>query len=120
MAAFNWIEFAGHCPICGPNATIRAQCHLASSFNGDDCGRFCHAVYRLGERMRWWLPSDPRFSEWTKGAPDMSDGVVEECCYSDCGRCAAKLYAVIRFRELSPEQVVALGKEDEWPASHPR
>jgi hypothetical protein len=121
MAAYNYVTFEGTCPSCGRGATIRAQVHVASSFDGDDSGRYAHREYQLGERMAWWPPSDRRFSAWSEyGQPGQPPGEALEACYSECRRCRADVFAVIRFRDLVPTEVLAVGAEAEWPQGYLR
>lgn len=120
MSVFNWIDATALCPVCRPLATIRAQSHVAASFDGDERGRFCQALYALGEPMRWWPPGDSRFAEWKAGAHKSDGNFAEECCYSDCLRCGADLYTVIRFSDVKPEEVTAVGTVADWPPAYPR
>jgi hypothetical protein len=124
MGAFNYIVVQAHCPACNTDTDIECQCHIASSFNGDERGWFCHKEYRLGEKMLWWPEGDARHSLWCSN--DVIDGkLVEEfvthgdssleCCYSECTQCKAELFAVIRFRDIAPVELVEVGLEKDWP-----
>ena len=122
MAAFNWIEFQATCPACSRECVVRAQCHVASSYDGDDAGRFHDRSYGLMQAMRWWPPSDPRWSGWREGGhaiDEAGDGAVE-CCYANCGRCGADLFAIIRFASRVPREWIRLGLEEDWPADFSR
>jgi hypothetical protein len=115
MAAFNWIVFGHTCPNCGCEANIKAQCHVASSFDGDDSGRFCDREYRLGERMRWWDEYDGRYASWKADpgiVPDASASKrILECCYARCSSCHAELFAVIAFHDITAVDVQQVGLE---------
>jgi len=67
--------------------------------------------------MAWWARGDRRFDNWP--AESQNGGVEsvfnEEACYSTCENCNAELFVIIRFRENVPEQVVAIGREEDWP-----
>lgn len=124
MSAFNWIIFEARCPACGESARIRAQTHVASSFDGDEHGRFHDLEYGIGQGMRWWGRDDSRFGDWLpekafRKAGDIAAGETE-ACYATCSQCQATLCALLRFRENVPESVVLLAKEDEWPAGYPK
>src|SRR5690606_35681892 len=88
MSAYNWIIFEGHCPVCNTEGTIRAQTHVASSYDGDASGRFHELEYRIGQAMRWWDRDDPRFEDWPAdrefSKPDANAGREEEACYATC------------------------------------
>jgi len=118
MAAYNWIEVEASCPACQALATIRCQTHIASSFDGDGSGRFCHRTYRLGEAMAWWTPDDNRFSGWSADADPKHRPAVEEACYALCEHCKAELYAVIAFENLVPRKLLATGLERDWPDNY--
>ena len=112
MAAYNWIVFREACPKCGNDALIRAQCHVASSFDGDNTGRFCQREYRLGARMKWWDKSDDRYDTWKTTAgtvrPSPGNEDVVERCDADCPACGAELFALIGFRDITPANVLGL------------
>ena len=121
MAAYNWIEIESLCPVCRRQAVIRAQAHIAASFDGDDSGRFCDRTYRLGQRMPWFARSHRNYADWQLD-PDSpaEESDAREACYSECTACGAELFVVIQFREFVPSKVLALGPEDEWPDAYPR
>ena len=122
MAAYNYVKFEQKCPVCKVFSTICAQCHTASSYDGEDGEIFHGHTYSLGERMRWWNRSDPRWSDWnTDGSSIRSDSQVAlESCYSECLNCKHELYAVVRFDNLTPTQVTDVGREEDWPEGYPR
>ena len=117
MAAFNWIVFDGVCPKCLVKTTLRAQCHIGASFDGENGKIFCNGEYKLGEKMRWWPINHPRWRDWitsdrrNTGTAD----VARECCYTECQICGADLYAVIEFVSLSPRLLIDIGLEENWP-----
>jgi len=88
MGAYNWVIIEETCPVCGRKATIRCQTHVASSYGGGPDGRFLDREYRLGERMRWWAPSDPEYPQWrAMGRMDVPlERSDQEACYSTCRR----------------------------------
>ena len=118
MAAYNWIDFEGLCPECGRNAPIRARCYVASSRSGLD-GAFHDREYALGQRLPWWPADHPQFVDWrdVRGSVVLvAASEVRECCRADCRRCDAELFAVIRFVDLVPTAVEAVGYDRNWPA----
>ena len=118
MGAYNWVRFDARCPQCGEQARMRAQCHVASSYDADRDGRFFDIDYAVGQRMRWWSPDDPRHSSWRAGAQiedTLRDRAVE-CCHASCLRCQAALYATIEFESATAMAVADLGLEADWPA----
>jgi hypothetical protein len=123
VGAYNWIVVDATCPACARDVSLRCQTHVASSFDGDARGRFCHRDYRLGEPMAWWPPDSERYSDWrvngrTDG--DMSDTEDEEACYASCPLCAAKLFVALDFRGPRAERIVVLGLESDWPERYVR
>ena len=121
MSAFNWIVIERTCPQCHRHGVIKAQCHVASSFDGDDGGRFHDREYRVGERMRWWDRADPRFEAWKDDAKSDTanpDRMVE-CCYASCSMCNAPLFALVEFEDVTPIAVGDVGLEEDWPAEFP-
>jgi hypothetical protein len=121
MAAFNNIIVEAMCPSCGGFKTIECQTHVASDFNGDQTGRFCHRDYKLGEKMVWWPQSDTRYHNWREGnsvEPVADPRNDVECCYSKCLECKAELYAVIRFEETVPVELLEVGLEKDWPVGY--
>lgn len=117
MAASNRVVFDSKCPKCGTVTSIEAQCHVASSFDGDERGRFCGRVYRLNEEMIWWPKSDARWNKWAEGGePEAGTGdSLQECCYAECTNCGAELYSILRFRPIQPISVIEVGLEEQWP-----
>lgn len=121
MGAFNWVLIEESCPACRRKATIRCQTHVASSFGGGVESRFQDREYQLGEKMRWWSESDPEYSTWRvlgRRDADVEPDSAEEACYSVCTLCGARLYVVLRFRDLTPIAVLAIGQEDKWPLGY--
>ena len=121
MGAYNYIFFDAVCPACGVAGACCAQTHVASSFNGDDRGRFCHRYFELNEPMRWWDRDDPNWVDWIDGADCASrDGVLAiEYCYTDCAHCDADLKAVICFRDAVAIEYRMLRVIPKW-SSGPR
>lgn len=118
MAAFNWINVEALCPACGNVVRLRCQTHVASDYGGDTTGRFHDRDYELGQAMAWWPRDDKRFELWRAGrwrSEDRESAFDAEACYATCSICDASLYVVLRFHENVPEQVVAVGKEEDWP-----
>jgi len=124
MSAYNWIIVEGRCPTCGTETTMRAQTHVASSYDGDASGRFHESEYRVGQAMRWWKRDDPRFQEWPAdrelSRPEANDEREEEACYATCSNCNASLCVVLRFHENLAEAVVSISTEENWPAGYPK
>ena len=119
MGAVNTIKIIHTCPLCQRDAELLCQTHMASSFDGDETGRFCHTTYALGEPMRWWNKHNPLYSSWkcgnlleTTGLPDDTD---MECCYSMCSACEQELYVVISFTDAIPKAVIESGAISNWP-----
>jgi hypothetical protein len=121
MAAYNWIVIEEKCPSCQQWGSIRCQTHVASSYDGDETGRFLDRVYRIGDEMAWWPRGHRKFEVWREeGEPNQPSEYALEACYSKCGGCGAELYAVIRFQHLKPIEVVEVGLESHWPESYAR
>lgn len=121
MSAFNWIEFEKICPYCEGEQCIRAQVHMVSDYNGDDQGRFHDVTYNLGDKMRWWKKLHPDYEKWKNGNKKDTSNIEEdkkECCYAQCLNCNRELYAVIRFSECVPLEVIEFGSEENWPDSY--
>ena len=116
MAAFNYILLEAQCPHCGQQTIQKAQTHIASDFDGDSRGRFVEQEYRLGERMRWFLPEADGFADWMTWGKS-PDGRVREVCASKCERCGAKVYAVIEFIDVTPVDVLEVGPVANWAAA---
>ncbi len=120
MSAFNWINVETSCPKCGSTTNLRCQTHVASNYGGDSRGRFHDRDYRLGERMWWWSKDDDRYPDWmVAGRPGMPkfDSDVE-ACIAECESCGASLCVVLGFREATPERVLSIAAEDEWPGGY--
>jgi hypothetical protein len=124
MAAYNWVVFQATCPVCGRHARVRAQTHVASSFDGDERGRFADREYEIGQALYWWPRTHRAFDTWRDAGivtPDLSEpDRVEDACYARCSGCHAELFAVIVFHVNVPVAVKELGPESAWPARHPR
>jgi hypothetical protein len=123
MGAYNWVRFDARCPRCEASSPIKAQCHIASSYDGDDSGRFHNRIYVVGQTMAWWPRTDRRWPSWTeenRAPSEGQEGVVRECCYANCETCGAELYAVIEFRDLTVVRIVDVGIESLWPADYLR
>ena len=112
MGAYNDLIIEEQCPACGKRATIRCQLHVGASYAGDSRGRFAMNEYRLGQRLLWWPPEHRRFNSWCED-PDRTnaDGTVDECSYADCELCRAELYVGVRFRDLTPIQILGVTVE---------
>lgn len=104
MGAYNWLKFEARCPACGRIAELRAQIHVAASYNGDETGRFFGRTFQLGERMPWFPHDHKKYlKEW-----DASDGVLtplgsgheESCAY--CLSCESELIVTVEFNNLVP------------------
>jgi hypothetical protein len=121
MAAYNWIAIEEICPSCRQPSPIRCQTHMASSYNGDETGRFFDRVYKIGDRMAWWPQTHKDFARWQEDSePGQPPHHTLEACYSKCENCGAELYAVIRFKDLKPIEVVEVGLESQWPEGYSR
>ena len=64
MGAYNYIVFEAICPGCKRSSSIEAQCHVASSYDGDNSGRFFDRRYVLGSQMAWWRPDQDGYEDW--------------------------------------------------------
>lgn len=120
MAAYNTLEFEAVCPSCNRQGIMKSQCHVASSFEKNTEGPLHNVSYSIGKKMRWWAETDPRYAEWRCDGLHVNGDSVEECCYTRCGLCNAKLFAVICFDRLIPAIVKQIGLEDAWPDGYPR
>ena len=120
MSAYNWIELTGMCPACQSSQNLRAQTHVASSFSGDERGRFSNRSYRLGEAMAWWLPNDSRYPDWFKSCDPAHMSPVQEACYSECVGCRAELCVVVEFDGPTPIRAVAVTPASQWPEGYSR
>lgn len=119
MGAFNTIKIIHSCPFCKKNTEIVCQTHMASSFDGDYEGRFCHTTYNLGEPMRWWDKKNPLYTNWKEGnfirRQDLPDNADIESCYSNCSICMQEMYVVILFIDVVPITVIDIGTITRWP-----
>lgn len=122
MAAYNWLEFEKHCPVCLDLSVIRGQFHIASEYGGSGDFRFHDAVYALGQRVAWWEKNDLRYSKWkTSNKIEIVDNDSKEefeCCYSQCLSCKYSLYTIVKFVECVPIEVTEVGREEDWPDSY--
>ena len=120
MSAFNYIEATCICPACKTEATLSAQTHVASSFSGDERGRFAGRTYRLGEPMAWWNANDPRHASWQESCDPAHRPRLGEACYTECTRCHAELFAIVEFEDLKAARFVRVSHASEWPAGYLR
>lgn len=120
MGAYNWITFEGTCPACCNEAPIRAQTHVAASYDGDSSGRFHDRTYELDVVMAWWSRDDGRFGRWTENADLRHLPSIREACYSACQDCKADLCTVLEFLDLRATRVVLISLEAAWPESYSR
>ena len=124
MAAYNWLAVDTACPACESLGTLRAQTHVGASFAGDEQGRFCHATYRVGERMRWYPPEHARYATWraelwTTKPDGLADNEDIECCTAECSACAShELWLLVRFRDLAAVEVLGAGTTETWPKGY--
>ena len=97
MASYNWIIDTAKCPACSHKAEIRTQTYIASSYDGDDTGRFHDREYKIGEKMAWWERNHQNFAEWLESRDrNHSPAKVVEACSTNCVECGAELYAIIK------------------------
>lgn len=119
MGAFNNIVITGYCPFCEVDKEIECQTHVASSFDGDETGRFCQRSYKLGEPMAWWKNENKMFNSWRNGnylkGNELPKNIDFESCYSTCVSCKGKLYVIVMFIDLIPRVVIDIGIEEHWP-----
>ena len=75
-------------------------------------GRFALQEYRLGQPLALWPPDHRKFDSWHED-PDRTnnDGSVDECSYAECESCRANLYVGVRFRELTPVEILDITVE---------
>src|SRR5262249_22590259 len=105
MTATNTVLFDALCPVCGQSAEFRARTQVAASLHGDARGPFSGRVYKLGQRMAWW-PGD---CAWRfEGELHQPWDTALEACPSECVSCGAVLSALIRFKDLVVEKLLAL------------
>ena len=114
MGAFNWIDVEATCPACGRAAVLRTQTHIASDYDGDADGRFHDRTYRVGDRMAWFEPPDPRSSRWSECADPGRLPNVHEACYAHCVACRAEICVVLAFDRTRAVSVVAVATEAAW------
>ena len=120
MSAFNWIEASCICPACKSLAILRAQTHIAASYQGNEQGRFSGKTYRLNESLAWWPPADPRYPSWQEDCDLAHRPLIEEACYAECLSCHAELCAVLEFKDLRAVRVVQASVASEWPIGYLR
>ncbi len=122
MAAFNWVEVRIKCPVCSEATLIRAQVHIAASFDGNSEGRFCNSIYSIGDKMRWWDECDARFNDWMLGSESVFNGAgsATECCYASCSAHNDRLYAIVEVVKLRVHGILELGPEILWPIKYSR
>ena len=121
MGTFNWIVVSGTCPCCHQLVSFDAQTHVASSYDGDDAGRFHDVHYQLGEPMRWWQPEHKDYKEWRangKMGADIQGNEDWECCYAECPVCKVEVYVLIRFDGPRSLEVEQIGLDSNWPEGY--
>ena len=120
MSAFNWINVETTCPKCGSATNLRCQPHVASGYAGDSRGRFHDRDYGLGEPMWWWSKDDARYPDWrVEGREGIAEyDYDEEACLAECGSCGASLCVVLAFRAATPERLLTVAPEEEWPEGY--
>ena len=120
MTAYNSIIIRSRCPSCGKQSEIKCQTHIASSFDGDESGRFCNRIYHIGEKLAWWSKGSKKYDEWRiKGKKDFDNSTIDfECCYASCLSCNAQLYVILEFKDATPTKVVGVGVELDWPQEY--
>ena len=107
MGAYNDLLIEEQCPACGRRATIRCQMHVGASYDGDSRGRFALHEYHLGQPLPWWPPGHRRFELWCEDLDRTNpNGTVDECCYGGCEACKADLFVGVRFRDLTPVEIL--------------
>lgn len=121
MGAFNWIKTQDLCPSCMKKSELLFQTHMASSFDGDESGRFCQNEYLVGEKMRWWSPDSESFAKWIDKykSVKVSSEEFQECCYGECLTCKSEIFGIISFRNLIPIKLDLVGLEKDWPERFP-
>ena len=118
MGAYNWIITGDICPACFQPVELEVQTHVASSYDGDETGRFFDGRYRLGERMRWWPPRHKQYPQWRVNGKmeGPSEGEEDwECCCATCPLCKAELIVLLRFEGTRSEGVEQIGLASDWP-----
>lgn len=124
MGAYNWIEIEAECPVCKQTGLLRAQTHVASDFDGDARGRFCHRVFSVGDRMFWWDERDPKYKDWKRSnwsdyktmLKEYDRDASTECCHTTCTVCGSRdLFAIVHFQSLVVSKVLAVGLDSNRP-----
>lgn len=113
MSAFNYITFTETCIYCQKSTEFEVQTHMASSFNGNEDGRFCNKYYHLGQKMKWWTSEHPEFDDWVDlDAKQTDNNTYLEQCYGSCKDCKKKLIAIVEFKTLTPMAVIEIQADD--------
>lgn len=99
MGAFNWFTVKETCPRCLVSSELTFQLYVASSYAGDNTGRFHDRTYQLGDTLAWWSRDDKRFADWTGGLSSHS-GCVTDVCYGKCPSCNSDLLCDLDVCEL--------------------
>ncbi len=116
MGAYNWIEVTDLCPSCHNHSILKFQTKTASSYDGDNTGRFFDRIYKLGDKMFWWKPEDKKYTNWwDPNLKDTAIGNLEECCHGECLNCKQDIFGVIVFNNLIPTAVNEIGLKADWP-----
>lgn len=70
--------------------------------------------------MRWFQRDHPDFAGWRVNGHtgEATTLVDEEACTADCPKCLAALCVVIQFRDLSPQRILMVTREEDWPAEY--
>lgn len=122
MAAYNWITFHELCPTCNKHEEFNCQTHIASSFDGDDGGRFCDNYYKIGDQMKWYPKSDIRYNDWRQGnfrfESELPSDEDKECCYAECKKCKTEQYASFNFKDCVITEMISFGGIENWPSDY--
>jgi hypothetical protein len=110
MGAYNDVNCRAPCPQCCVETALILQIHTASSFAGDDTGRFCMRAFSVGDKLPWWPPSHPKFSTWydcveVDDVLDLAQFSIKERAYGSFSNCNAEFYATVSIREFVIESV---------------
>jgi hypothetical protein len=105
MLVTNTVLLEVRCPVCGEAGEIHARTQVAASAHGDARGPFCGRTYKIGQRMAWW-PGDVAWR--FEGELHQPWDSALEACPSECASCGAALSALIRFKNLVVEALLAL------------
>jgi hypothetical protein len=121
MGAYNWLSFSGDCPDCGERTTIVAQLKFASSYGGDDKGRYHDRFYKVGDKLAWFDLQDARYKDPNHHAVEDKDspGRILECAYAHCDSCRANLFAIVAISEFRIVEIVRIGLERDEPPGSP-